>query len=199
MLTIGLTGGIGSGKSTVAKYFSELGIEIIDTDELAREVVQPGTEALNKIIEKFGAGILDKEQHLDRKKLRNIIFKDVEARQWLEQLLHPLIRQCMRERIAHVKSPYCVAVIPLLVETKPNKSIHRVLVVDSPENLQISRVQQRDKLTSAQVNAILKAQASRDQRLSAADDVIHNDGNLNHLKQQVTQLHQRYLKLSQNA
>lgn len=195
MLVIGLTGGIGSGKSTIAKYFAELGIDIIDTDQLAREVVAPGTPALVKITEHFGKEILDAKQ-LNRKKLGDIVFKNTAERKWLEQLLHPLIRQETQRRIQQAKSSYCVAVIPLLVETKPNELINRTLVVDSPENLQIARAQQRDNLTPEQIAAILKAQATRKQRLAAADDVIQNDKDLNHLKQQVLQLHKKYLELA---
>lgn len=195
MLTIGLTGGIGSGKSTVANFFSELGIEIIDADQMARTVVQPGAPAYENIVAHFGPEILDAKQHIERKKLRNRIFKDPDERKWLENLLHPLIRQAMRERAKTVKSPYCIMVIPLLVETKPNKIIDRVLVIDAAEEQQIAWAQQRDKLDLAQIKAVLKAQATRSQRLAAADDVIFNDADFNRLREQVADLHQRYLKL----
>jgi dephospho-CoA kinase len=195
MLVIGLTGGIGSGKSTVAKFFAELGVEIIDTDQIAREVVAPDTKALAKIVEHFGKEILDNKQ-LNRKKLKDIVFQNSTEREWLEQLLHPLIRQAMGQYILKVKSAYCIVVIPLLVEKKANGIIDRILVVDLPEEQQITRAQQRDDLSRDQVNAILKAQATKEQRLAAADDVIYNDKDLYHLKQQVVKLHQRYLELA---
>ncbi len=192
MFVIGLTGGIGSGKSTVAKLFAELGIEILDADEFARIVVQPGTTGLNQIIKHFGKEILTAHGELDRKKLRHKIFHHPEERRWLEQLLHPLIRQAMRNRLTHVNSPYCIMVIPLLVESKPNELINRVLVVDAPEELQIERAMQRDHLDRAQCEVIMKSQATREQRLARADDVIDNSKNLAHLKQQVAKLHEIY-------
>lgn len=199
MLVVGLTGGIGSGKSTVANYFAELGIDIIDTDQLAREVVAPGTPALIKITEHFGKEILDPKHQLNRKKLGDIVFKNPAERKWLEQLLHPLIREKMQQHIQQAQSSYCIAVIPLLIETQPNKLVDRILIIDSPENLQITRAQQRDNLTQQQITTILKAQATREQRLAAADDVILNDKDLNHLKQQVLQLHKKYLGLAKSS
>lgn len=192
MLVIGLTGGIGSGKSTVAKLFAELGIEIIDADEFARIVVQPHTAGLAEIVKHFGKEILTAQGELNRQELRQKIFKHPEERVWLEQLLHPLIRQAMRERLAQVKSSYCIMVIPLLIESKPNELIDRILVVDAPEELQIERAMERDHLDRAQCEAIMKVQATREQRLSRADDVIDNSKDLNYLKQQVKQLNERY-------
>ena len=198
MLTIGLTGGIGSGKSTVAKFFAELGIEIIDTDLLAREVVAPGTEGLKEIVAHFGKSVLTAEQTLDRKKIRDLIFQDPLQRKWLEELLHPLIRQKVKERVTQAQSAYCIVAIPLLVESKPNPVIQRVLVVDSPEEQQVVRAHARDNLPLTQIAAIMKTQATRQARLAKADDVIINDKDLAHLKQQVLQLHQKYLTLVAN-
>lgn len=196
MLVVGLTGGIGSGKSIVAKFFAELGAEIIDTDQLAREVVLPGTDGLNKIVEHFGITILNQQKQLDRHKLRDIIFQNPQEREWLEQLLHPLIRKKTQERINASQAPYCVAVIPLLVESKSNPMINRILVIDAPEDLQISRTMQRDHLSREQILAIMQSQASREQRLAAADDVIYNDQELSDLKMQVLDLHKKYLELA---
>lgn len=192
MLIIGLTGGIGSGKSTVAKLFSDLGIEILDADEFSRRVVQPGTPGLTAIVSHFGEAILNANKELDRRKLRDKIFQQPEERQWLEHLLHPLIRQAMRERLTEVKSPYCIMMIPLLIESKPNELINRVLVVDAPEELQIKRAIARDQISRTECEAIMKSQAMRQQRLAFADDVIDNSKDLDYLKQQVEKLHARY-------
>lgn len=196
MLTIGLTGGVGSGKSTVAKYFAELGIDIIDTDEIAREVVNPDSDALKEITAHFGPTILNPDKTLDRKKLRSIIFKNKMEREWLEQLLHPLIRKKTQEKIRQSHSPYCVVVIPLLVETAPNTFIQRVLVIDAPEEQQLLRIQKRDDITKTDAEAIIKAQASRENRLAKADDIIKNHDDIDDLKRQVIKLHEFYLSIA---
>lgn len=195
MLTIGLTGGIGSGKSTVAQFFAELNIEIIDTDLIAREVITPEREAFHKIVVHFGATILNQQQQIDRKKLREIIFADSAQKKWLENLLHPLIRIEVKKRITQVKSPYCMVVIPLLAESSDHSYIDRILVVDCPEEQQIRRAQKRDQISATQVEAVIKAQATRTQRLAIADDIIYNDSDLENLKNQVIKLHQFYLSL----
>lgn len=197
MLIIGLTGGIGSGKTTVANYFAELGITIIDADIVAREVVKPNKFAYEKIIEYFGTNILSANQEIDRKKLREIIFSDANAKAWLEQLLHPLIRQEMNSQIKNAESPYIIMVIPLLVESlEPNPLVNRILVVDAPESIQVQRTSQRDSILSEQVQAIMNTQATREQRLMKADDIIVNDGDLNSLYEQVKSLHEQYLLLA---
>lgn len=193
MLIIGLTGGIGSGKTTVANYFAALGVTIIDADQIAREVVEPGTSAFQQIVAKFGQVILTAEGQLNRSKLRELIFADANLRQWLENLVHPLIRSRMRELSQQAISPYCILVIPLLLENEPNELVQRILVVDSPEALQVSRTQARDRVTAGQVISIMATQITRSQRLKAADDIIVNDGDLFHLKAQVEKLHQLYL------
>ncbi len=194
MLVIGLTGGIGSGKSTVAKLFAEKGIPIIDTDQLAREVTLPGQPALKAIIDKFGDTILLPDKTLDRAQLRKQVFKDPLKRSWLEALLHPLIRAEAKRQIQLTKSKYCIVVIPLLVETMPNPLIDRILVVDTTLEHQLHRAKARDSLSEQEIKNIIESQVSREQRLKAADDIILNDGTLDHLQQQVDQLHLQYLK-----
>lgn len=196
MLVIGLTGGIGSGKSTVARLFAEKGVTIIDTDQLARDITLPGQEALAKIIEKFGKGILLPDKTLDRSQLRKIVFTDLHKRQWLEQLLHPLIRAETQRRIESATSPYCMVVIPLLLETKPNPLVKRILVVDLPEEQQLLRAHLRDQLPEKEISAIMRSQVTREQRLAAADDVIDNHGTLAELIPQVEKLHQSYCNSS---
>ncbi len=199
MLVIGLTGGIGSGKTTVAKLFSEHGVKVIDTDQLARDVTQPGQEALHNITTKFGNSILKSDGSLDRTALRKIIFKDENNRAWLEKLLHPLIRNEMKRQIESSKSSYCIVIIPLLFETEPNPLINRVLVVDAPEIEQIRRTQKRDNSTQPEVEAILKTQVSRAKRLAAANDIITNDGSLADLIPQVNKLHLLYTALNKEG
>ena len=196
MLVIGLTGGIGSGKSTVAQLFAERGVPIVDADVIAREITQPNTPAWTKIIHYFGKTILLENNALDRTKLRHLIFNDPDQRLWLENLLHPLIRKEIEQRINEMTAPYCIAVIPLLIEVKPYAFINRILVVDVPHALQIERVAIRDKSEKSHIDAILKTQISRQQRLAHADDIITNDGTLTDLIPQVETLHQRYLALS---
>jgi dephospho-CoA kinase len=196
MFTIGLTGGIGSGKSAVATIFAQLGIDIIDTDIIAHEIVEPGSPAHTKIIEHFGSTITNPDQTLNRKMLANKIFNHIDEKIWLEQLLHPLIRDAVEIAKEKATSPYCIVVIPLLIETLPNPSIDRILVVDSPKHLQISRTHQRDQRTAAEIMAIIGSQATSEERLAIADDVIINDQGLAELRAAVTELHQKYLKLS---
>ncbi len=194
-LVIGLTGGIGSGKSTVAQLFTELGIAVFDADRIAREVVAPGSPALAKIIEHFGQDIVD-SAGLKRSQLRQIVFTDPTARKWLENLIHPLVRARMKALVQQAASPYCILMIPLLLENPRNELIQRVLVVDTPEELQLQRAQQRDNASSEQITRIMQAQVSRTQRLAKADDVIVNDGALAKLNKQVLDLHQQYLTLA---
>lgn len=196
---VGLTGGIASGKSTVARLFEALGVPVIDSDVLAREVVAPGQPLLGRIAERFGAGVIAKDGSLDRAALRAIVFADPAARADLEQLTHPAIRALMEERSAKARGDYQVLVIPLLVETGGRNSVDRVLVVDCAEELQIRRLQARDGSTYEQARAILAAQASREARLAAADDVVVNDGELGAVRDQVAALHARYKNLARQA
>ncbi|WP_318478570.1 dephospho-CoA kinase [Photobacterium leiognathi] len=198
-LVIGLTGGIGSGKTTVANLFADTyGIDIIDADIVAREVVEPNTFGLNAIIEKCGKEILLEDGTLNRAKLRDAIFSQPELKTWLNNLLHPLIREKMQQDINQSQSPYCLLVVPLMVENNLQTMTHRLLVVDVDEQVQIERTQQRDNVSLEQIKNILASQASREQRLDAADDVITNNGDNKALVSQVEQLHLQYLKMSQD-
>jgi dephospho-CoA kinase len=196
---VGLTGGIASGKSTAAKFFGALGIPIIDTDQLARDVVEPGQPPLERLVERFGPSILTADGHLDRPALRNIVFSDPKARADLEALTHPAIGVAVEQRSAEAGGIYQILVIPLLVEKSLGSQLDRVLVVDCDEELQIRRLQARDGSTLEQARAILNAQASRSARLKAAHDVIKNDGDMSSVRDQVQQLHARYLELAQQA
>jgi len=196
MLIIGLTGGIGSGKTTVCNCFSTLGTPIIDADLVARDVVMPGTPGLTQIINTFGQGILAQDGALDRGKLREQVFSDASSRKELEAILHPLIRQQMDEKLAQLKAPYAILAIPLLLESERREGIDRVLVIDAEESQQIARACQRDHRSEEQILAIIAAQCSRKDRLNAADDVIYNTGDLKQLNSQVTEMHNHYLRLA---
>ncbi|MBI2779751.1 MAG: dephospho-CoA kinase [Gammaproteobacteria bacterium] len=201
MLKIGLTGGIGSGKTTVADCFASLGVPVIDADKIAHGLTTPGQPALQDIVSAFGRDILNDNGQLDRARLRAIVFNDAARRKQLEDILHPLIRAGMRRRIADIETsstPYCILCIPLLLETGQTDLVDRILVVDTPEDLQYQRVSARNGLPDTEIAAIIHAQAGREQRLAAADDIIVNDGGLDELRQQVLELHQRYMKNSLN-
>ena len=193
---IGLTGGIASGKSTVANLFAALGITIIDTDLLAREVVAPGSALLPRIAGHFGAQVLQKDGSLDRAALRSRVFANPAERQWLERLTHPAIRELTDKRCESATSDYVIVAIPLLVETAGAERFDRVLVVDCSPEIQLARLQARDGTTRAEAQRMLAAQATREQRLAVADDVITNDGDLAALREQVEKLHRQYLKLA---
>jgi dephospho-CoA kinase len=193
---VGLTGGIASGKSTAAKFFGALGVPVLDSDQIARDVVEPGQPPLERLVERFGPKILTADGHLDRPALREIVFSDPRARADLEALTHPAIGAAMEARSAAAGGPYQILVIPLLVEKNLAAHVDRVLVVDCDEELQIRRLRDRDGSTPEQVQAILKAQAPRAARLKAADDVIHNDSGLSAVRDQVATLHARYLELA---
>jgi dephospho-CoA kinase len=196
-LRIGLTGGIASGKSTVAQRFLELGVPVIDADESARSVVASGSPGLAEVIRTFGTNMLTENGELDRRALRNLIFADPERRRELESILHPLIQADMESRAAASVGPYVVMAIPLLVEGGRRDRVHRLLVVDVDEQTQLQRLMARDGGTRQQAEAILAAQASRASRLKAADDVLLNAGTVPDLRHAVDQLHQRYLSLSE--
>jgi dephospho-CoA kinase len=196
---VGLTGGIASGKSTAAKFFGALGVPIIDTDQLARDVVEPGQPPLERLVERFGPSILTPDGHLDRPVLRTIAFSDAKARADLEALLHPAIGAAAEARSAEAGGIYQVLVIPLLVEKSLGTQLDRVLVVDCDEELQIRRLQARDGSTLEQARAILNAQTSRAARLKAAHDVIKNDGDMSAVRDQVATLHTHYLELAHQA
>jgi dephospho-CoA kinase len=194
---VGLTGGIGSGKTAVSDRFEALGVTVVDADVASRAVVARGTPALERITAHFGTEVLDAEGNLDRAALRARVFADPAARRWLESLTHPLIGAYMREHLQSGKSPYSVLVNAILVESGQARACNRVLVVDVPERLQLVRTMARDANSEAQVRAIMAAQADRERRLAAADDVIVNDRDLAHIDAEVTRLHHRYLELCQ--
>lgn len=195
---VGLTGGIGSGKTTVANLFAAEGVCLVDADVVAREVVAPGTYGLNAIIDHFGKEILTASGELDRAKLRQRVFSDEQARQWLNQLLHPMIRQEMLLQVKNATSDYVIMVVPLLFENGLDRLVNRTLVVDISPELQISRTVKRDNVDATQVNNIIESQCSRSEKLARADDIIDNQGEISTLKQEVQALHQRYLQLSGN-
>ncbi|WP_312935606.1 dephospho-CoA kinase [Pseudomonas sp.] len=190
---LGLTGGIGSGKSAAADRFVALGVHLVDADQAARWVVEPGRPALASIVERFGPGVLLADGQLDRAALRQVIFADPEQRRWLEALLHPLIGQEIFSNLATAQSPYAVYVSPLLIESGQYTKTQRILVIDAPHALQMQRTLQRDGTDVAQVEAILKAQLSREERLRHADDVVVNDRDLASLHEQIDRLHHLYL------
>ncbi|MEG5264711.1 dephospho-CoA kinase [Pseudomonas sp. JDS28PS106] len=193
---LGLTGGIGSGKSAAAQCFAEQGIHTVDADQAARWVVEPGRPALARIAEHFGADVLQASGELDRGALRKRIFESTDQRLWLEALLHPLINQEVAEHLARAESPYAILVSPLLIESGQYRTVQRLLVIDAPQPLQIERTLRRDGSSLEQIQAILKAQAKREDRLSHADDVLVNDRDHAWLKSEVERLHHFYLSLS---
>ena len=194
---VALTGGIASGKTTVANLFADLGVALVDSDLIAREVVEPGQPALAAVVAGFGSEVLGPDGRLDRRRLREIIFADPAARVRLEGILHPAIRAEMDRRSAAAKGAYHLLVIPLLAEGSGRDRADRVLVVDVPESLQVERLMARDSVTAAQAEASLRAQASRAARLAIADDVVLNTGRIEDLRSQVAELHARYVKLAQ--
>jgi dephospho-CoA kinase len=194
-LRIGLTGGIASGKSTVAQRFVELGVPVIDADEISRAVVAPGQLGLARVVAKFGNEILTANGELDRRALRDRVFSDPAQRRDLETILHPLIRAEMDRRALSAVGPYIVLAIPLLIEGDQRERVDRILAVDADEATQIQRLMARDGSSESQAKAILAAQASRENRLAAADDVLSNMTSVSELRHAVDRLNQRYLGL----
>lgn len=198
-LLIALTGGIASGKTAVANHFAKLGATVIDTDEIARQIVEPGSPVLEQIVAEFGSDIIDASGRLDRARMRERIFSDAEQRAKLERIMHPAIRAELARRSASADGPYQIHVIPLLVEKSRAEEYDRVLVVDCPVETQIERLMTRDKSTFEQAQKILDAQASRAERLEIADDAIVNTGTLAELERFVETLHKNYLLLAQTS
>lgn len=196
MLKIGLTGGIGCGKTTVARLFAELGAPVIDADQIAHQLVAQGQPALEQIAQQFGADILDPGGSLNRARLREIAFSDPAQKQKLEAILHPLVYQSIQAELERLSSPYCIIAIPLLFETNMAHFVDRVLVVDCPVEIQIARVRKRDQLTLERIQSIIDSQVSRDFRKSHADDLIDNSESDYRLAEQVKKLHNLYLSLS---
>ena len=195
MLIIGLTGGIGSGKSAVSDKFKSLGITVVDADVAARTVVETGQPALAEIERHFGSNILNQAGVLDRAQLREIMASDSEERVWLESVLHPKIGEQIAKELNESTSPYTIYVAPLLLETNSQKMCSRVLVVDVPKEIQIQRTAERDKVSEIQIEKIVAVQMERKERLEKADDVLVNTGTIKELEEQVVKLHQKYLEM----
>jgi len=195
MAVIGLTGGIGSGKSTVARLFGDLGVHWVDADDVAREVVEPGTPALAEIAKHFGEQILTPDGVLDRAQLRAIVFQETEERAWLEALLHPIIREELIRQLnpENYQLPYVLLVSPLLLETDQHELVDRIIVIDVPKDVQLERTMARDTNSREQVERIIAAQMSREDRLARADEVVDNDRPLDDVTRQVRELHERLL------
>ncbi len=192
----GLTGGIGSGKSAAMSEFQTLGVPCIDADQVARDVVEPGSQAVNSIAEHFGNDSLLPDGNLNRAYLRQKVFATPSEKDWLESLLHPLINRQIRNWLAQCDAPYCILSSPLLLETKQHELVNRILLIDVPESLQISRTMGRDSNSEEQVKAIMAAQSTRTFKRSRADDIILNDQDLVHLSNEVKKLHRRYQQLA---
>jgi dephospho-CoA kinase len=192
-MLVGLTGGIGSGKSAAADHFAALNIDVVDADIASRTVVEPGMPALSEIASHFGSDLLLADGKLDRAKLRAIVFADVAERKWLQSLLHPLISQCLKDQIEASATPYCLLVNPLLLESGQGRWCDEIVVVDVPEELQVTRTMERDDNSREQVEAILAAQLKREDRLAQASHVLTNDRDLPHLYRQVEALHQEFM------
>ena len=199
---IGLTGGIASGKSSVAARFAALGVDVVDADAVAREVVAPGTPGLGELVGAFGPGILDADGALDRRRMRERVFDDAQARRRLEAIVHPRVRRGMHEALERARGPYAVAAVPLLAEGGGRAAypwMQRILVVDVPAALQLERVTRRDGIDAALAARMIAAQATRMQRLAIADDVLVNDASLSELAAQVDALDRRYRRLAREA
>ena len=197
MLIIGLTGGIGSGKSVASDKFKSLGITIVDADVASRTVVEPGKPALKEIEDHFGSGIITAEGKLDRNNLREIIATDPEERKWLESVLHPKIGEQITKEISESTSVYTLFVAPLLLETNSQEMCSRVVVVDVPKDVQIQRTAKRDKVSPNQVEQMVAAQMKREKRLEKADDVLLNSGTIEDLEKQVEELHKKYIQMAE--
>lgn len=196
MLKIGLTGGIGSGKTTVAKLFKKRTIPVLDADQIAHALVEPRQPALQAIVEHFGKHILTAEGTLDRDRLRHIIFTSDQQKRTLEAILHPLVYQSMQEQLADLTAPYAILCIPLLIETGQQSFVDRILLVECSPEQQQTRVEQRDKLSLAEISKIIASQTSLQEKRQQADDLIKNNTDLTQLDQQVSRLHQFYLSVS---
>ncbi|MCL6269277.1 dephospho-CoA kinase [Sansalvadorimonas sp. 2012CJ34-2] len=196
MFVVGVTGGIGCGKTSVTDYLAGKGIIIADADQAARVVVMPGQPALQSIAQHFGENLILPDGQLNRRALRDIIFDNETERRWLEQLLHPLIFQQINFELEQATSPYVVLVSPLLIETSQHQLVNRILVIDVSEETQIARTMNRDGVPREQAEAILRSQSDRQNRLNKADDVVDNSGSLEQLHQQLDKLHQTYLDMA---
>ena len=199
MKVIGLTGGIGCGKSSTSQFFSDLGIDVIDTDVIARQLTQPNGSAISLIQNTFGSSVITADGALDRNKMRDLVFANSESRHKLEQILHPLILKAVIRRIKQSQAPYVIVVIPLLFETNDyNHLIQHILVIDCDEQQQLLRTMERSNLSEQKVRSIMATQVARETRIQKADDVILNNQDIEYLKAQILLLHHKYLALSKN-
>jgi len=192
VLKIGLTGGIGSGKTTACEIFTELGVPVIDADIIAHDLVKPGMPALEEIIKVFGKEVTLNDGTLDRKTIRDKVFANSNERKKLEDILHPAVYREIAVQVETINSKYCIISIPLLLETDASKTVDRVLVIDAPRELQLERALNRDKTNKSDIDAIIDSQISRKDRLSAADDIVYNTGDIDNLRKRVRDLHEFY-------
>ena len=198
-MIIGLTGGIGSGKSSAAALFEDIGVDLIDADDLARDSLSINSEGYKLFIEEFGDKYLDENKNINRELIRKLIFNDSDAKSKLENIIHPIVRSGIETFIKNKKSDYCIIVVPLIFETNSSKIYDRVLVIDCDVDVQISRTSKRDNQTKSDIENIVNKQATREQRLSIADDVIVNNGSLDLLRNEVLKIHKKYLEIVKNG
>ena len=198
-MIIGLTGGIGSGKSAAAALFKDIGVDLIDADDLARDSLSINSEGYKLFIEEFGDKYLDENKNINRELIRKLIFNDSDAKSKLENIIHPIVRSGIESFIKNTKSNYCIIVVPLIFETNSSKIYDRVLVIDCDVDVQISRTSKRDNQTKSDIENIINKQASREQRLSIADDVIVNNGSFDLLRNEVLKIHKKYLEIIKNG
>ena len=198
-MIIGLTGGIGSGKSAAAALFKDIGVDLIDADDLARDSLSINSEGYKLFIEEFGDKYLDENKNINRELIRKLIFNDSDAKSKLESIIHPIVRSGIETFIKNKKSDYCIIVVPLIFETNSSKIYDRVLVIDCDEDVQILRTSKRDNQTKSDIENIINKQATREQRLSIADDVIVNNGSLDLLRNEVLKIHKKYLEIVKNG
>ena len=198
-MIIGLTGGIGSGKSAAAALFNNIGVDLIDADDLARDSLNINSEGYRLFIEEFGDEYLDENNNINRELIRKLIFNDSDAKSKLENIIHPIVRTGIETFIKNKKSDYCIIVVPLIFETNSSKIYDRVLVIDCDVDVQISRTSKRDNQTKSDIENIVNKQATREQRLSIADDVIVNNGSLDLLRNEVLKMHNKYLEIIKNG
>jgi dephospho-CoA kinase len=198
-MIIGLTGGIGSGKSTVATLFKDIGVDLIDADDLARDSLNINSEGYKLFIDEFGDKYLDENKNINRELIRKLIFNDLYAKSKLENIIHPIVRSGIETFIRNTKSNYCIIVVPLIFETNSSKIYDRILVIDCDVDVQISRTSKRDNQVKSDIENIINKQATREQRLSIADDVIVNNGSLDLLRMEVLKIHKKYLEIVKNG
>ena len=198
-MIIGLTGGIGSGKSAAAALFKGIGVDLIDADDLARDSLNINSEGYKLFIEEFGDKYLNENKNINRELIRKLIFNDSDAKSKLENIIHPIVRSGIETFIKNTKSDYCIIVVPLIFETNSSKIYDRVLVIDCDVDVQISRTSKRDNQTKSDIENIINKQATREQRLSIADEVIVNNGSLDLLRSEVLKIHKKYLEIIKNG